>query len=167
MTLKEYNEVVKDHADALFRFLMKNIRNSADAEDLAQVAFEKLWNNREKVEYKYAKAFLFRVGYNAMIDNYRKMRRINIPGTLPDKGQMPEGYNYELKEALEMGLNKLNQDQRSVLLLRDYEGYSYKEIAEITGLSESQVKVYIFRARKNMRDFLGSYHKIKVAKYGH
>ena len=44
--------------------------------------------------------------------------------------------------------------QKSVVLLRDYEGYNYAEIAEITGLSESQVKVYIFRARKALKEYI-------------
>jgi len=51
-------------------------------------------------------------------------------------------------------LDKLPEIQRSVLLLRDYEGYNYAEIAEITGLNESQVKVYIFRARQTMKDYI-------------
>ncbi|MEA3444640.1 MAG: sigma factor-like helix-turn-helix DNA-binding protein, partial [Bacteroidota bacterium] len=46
--------------------------------------------------------------------------------------------------------------QRSVVVLRDYEGYSYKEIAEITELSESQVKVYIYRARLFLKNYIGS-----------
>ena len=46
------------------------------------------------------------------------------------------------------------QIQKSVVLLRDYEGYSYAEIAEITDLSESQVKVYIFRARKTLQAYI-------------
>ena len=47
------------------------------------------------------------------------------------------------------------EDQRSVILLRDYEGYSYKEISELTGLSESQVKVYIYRGRLFLKEKIG------------
>jgi RNA polymerase sigma factor (sigma-70 family) len=51
---------------------------------------------------------------------------------------------------------KLPDMQKTVLLLRDYEGYDYAEIGKITNLSESQVKVYIFRARKEMKKYLVS-----------
>lgn len=60
-------------------------------------------------------------------------------------------YNHEysdLKEQLDKALDNLAQIQKTVIMLRDYEDYSYEEIGQITGLSESQVKVYIYRARK-------------------
>jgi RNA polymerase sigma-70 factor (ECF subfamily) len=56
---------------------------------------------------------------------------------------------------LQRALELLPHDQKMVLMLRDYEGYSYEEIEEITGLSESQVKVYIYRARVSMKKYLG------------
>lgn len=57
-------------------------------------------------------------------------------------------------------MEKLSDIQRSVLLLRDYEGYSYEEIGQITGLNESQVKVYIFRARMFMKNYLVSLDRV-------
>jgi RNA polymerase sigma-70 factor (ECF subfamily) len=62
--------------------------------------------------------------------------------------------NFDLKEVLEEALNTLPEKQKAVILLRDYEGYSYDEIAEITELSASQVKVYIFRARKALQAYI-------------
>ena len=59
-----------------------------------------------------------------------------------------------MREILDEALGRLPEIQKSVVLLRDYEGYNYAEIAEITGLSESQVKVYIFRARKSLQSYL-------------
>ena len=61
---------------------------------------------------------------------------------------------------LEKALNKLPEIQKSVVLLRDYEGYSYEEIGEICGLKESQVKVYIFRARTFLKNYIGSIEKV-------
>ena len=60
----------------------------------------------------------------------------------------------DLSEILSEALSKLPEIQRSVILLRDYEGYSYKEIAEVTKLSESAVKVYIYRARLFLKNYL-------------
>ena len=59
-----------------------------------------------------------------------------------------------MREVLVSALAKLPPVQKTVVLLRDYEAYSYQEIAEITGLNESQVKVYIFRARAFMKEFI-------------
>jgi len=53
-------------------------------------------------------------------------------------------------------VDKLPEIQRSVVMLRDYEGYSYEEIGKITNLSESQVKVYIYRARVFLKKFIVS-----------
>ena len=69
------------------------------------------------------------------------------------------GYS-DLKEILDEAVEKLPEIQRSVLLLRDYEGYSYEEIGQITGLNESQVKVYIYRARIFMKNYLVSMDKV-------
>jgi len=61
-----------------------------------------------------------------------------------------------LKKALESALSRLNETQRSLVLLKDYEGYSYLEIGQITGLTESQVKVYLHRARTQLKNYLVS-----------
>jgi RNA polymerase sigma-70 factor (ECF subfamily) len=63
------------------------------------------------------------------------------------------GYS-DLKEVLDLALSRLSEIQRTVVLLRDYEGYSYEEIGEITGLNEAQVKVYIYRARLTLKQYL-------------
>jgi len=59
-----------------------------------------------------------------------------------------------LQKVLNDALDKLPEVQKTVVLLRDYEGYNYAEIAEITNLSESQVKVYIFRARQTLKEYI-------------
>ncbi len=61
---------------------------------------------------------------------------------------------YELQDLLEVALSTLSTTQKSILLLRDSEGYDYKEIGEILKLNESQVKVYLFRARKKIKKYL-------------
>jgi RNA polymerase sigma factor (sigma-70 family) len=63
--------------------------------------------------------------------------------------------NHDLKSILDQALNTLSDIQKSVILLRDYEGYNYKEIAEVTGLNLSQVKVYIFRGRQKLKNYIG------------
>ena len=165
MTPQEYNRCVELYADRVFRFIMKNIRNQGDAEDVVQNAFEALWKNHSKVEFKKARSYLFTTAYNNMIDNIRKMKRIEYPERIPERIKKDEYANFDLSETLNIAINQLSAIQRSVLLLRDYEGYSYKEIGKITELSESQVKVYIFRARKKLQSILLSLdHTIRSTK---
>ena len=61
----------------------------------------------------------------------------------------------DLSEILNDAVKLLPEIQRTVVLLRDYEGYSYKEIGDITELSEAQVKVYIYRARIFLKNYIG------------
>jgi RNA polymerase sigma-70 factor (ECF subfamily) len=154
VTTKEYNICVKSYSDGAYRFILKNIRHEADAEDVVQTAFERLWMNHANVSFDTAKSYIFTTAYRLMIDLIRKNKRIEYTETLPETEIRNKGENFELKELLEKGLQTLSEVQRSVLLLRDYEGYDYKEIGEIVNLNESQVKVYIFRARQKLQVFI-------------
>ena len=154
MTERDYNECVNLYADNVFRFIVKNLRHEEDAKDIVQTAFEKLWRNLETVNVEKSKSFLFTVAYNQMIDHIRKIKRI----TLKDEFKAEiKTYNQpvsNIKKNLQDALNTLNETQKSLVLLKDYEGYSYEEIGQITGLNESQVKVYLHRARLNLRNYL-------------
>ncbi len=159
MTVAEYNKCVDLFSDRLFRFILKKIKNEADAQDVVQNTFLKMWQNCEKVEFPKAKSYLFTVAYRDMIDGIRKMSKISQPETMPDRATSAAAPS-DIKDLLNRGLQRLSDVQRSVVMLKDYEGYSYKEIGEIVNLSEAQVKVYIFRARKKLKEFLVSVDKI-------
>lgn len=156
MTVNEYNLCVDELADRVFRFVLKNTRNEDLARDLVQDCFEKLWLKREKVEFERCKSYLFTMAHNAIIDNWRKDKgHADIAEHEESVGYEAQSYT-GLKPIIEKALEKLPEVQKSVLLLRDYEGYDYAEIGKICELSESQVKVYIYRARMAMKNYLGS-----------
>jgi RNA polymerase sigma factor (sigma-70 family) len=154
MTEQEYNDCVTQHADGVYRFIVKNLRHEADAHDVVQNSFEKLWINRATVDNLKCKAYLFTIAYNQMIDHIRKVKRISLKDEFPAGTLVANDPQNQLKKALDEALSKLNETQRSLVLLKDYEGYSYDEIAEIMNLSESQVKVYLHRARLSLRDYI-------------
>ncbi len=159
MTEQAYNECVDAYADGVFRFIVKNLRHEEDARDIVQTAFEKLWKNRETVEYEKAKSFLFTVAYNQMIDHIRKNKRMTLRESFSPETKIQERSgtsSQRTKQLLMEALNRLNETQRSLVMLKDYEGYSYEEIGRITGLNESQVKVYLHRARVSLRNYLVS-----------
>jgi RNA polymerase sigma factor (sigma-70 family) len=153
MTVSEYNICVRDYSDNIYRFVLRHIRNVEKAEDIVQDVFEKVWIKVEDVSFEKAKSYLFQAAYNTMIDSIRKDSRLHFSQDI-DSDERCYQKQTDLQEVLHNALKRLPQIQQSVILLRDYEGYSYEEIGDILSLNESQVKVYIFRARKNLRDYL-------------
>lgn len=156
MTRNEYNKAVDLHADGLYRFVLKNMRDTDAAKDVVQDVFTKLWVKHETVEFEKSKSYLFTAGYNTMIDVFRKNKRLTELDESATNRQSSAMQNPDLADILEEALARLPEIQRSVVMLRDYEGYNYQEIGEIVGITESQVKVYIFRGRKALQKYLKS-----------
>jgi len=156
MTAAEYNQCVDLHSDGVYRFILKNIRDEEAAMDIVQDAFEKMWLKFREISAASAKSYLFTTAYHRMIDYTRKEKRMDRMQDRFDNRQDDSGHYSDLKEILDEALNRLPGLQKSLILLRDYEGYNYEEIGKITGLNESQVKVYIFRARTALKNYLVS-----------
>ncbi|MBC7949914.1 MAG: RNA polymerase sigma factor [Chitinophagaceae bacterium] len=154
MTEKEYNQCVKTYADNVYRFIVKNLKHEEDARDVVQTAFEKMWRNREEIDPVKCKSYLFTVAYHQMIDHIRKVKRVQLKEEFSAETRVHDKPAHNLKKVLEEALSRLSETQRSLVLLKDYEGYSYNEIGQITGLSESQVKVYLHRARVQLKEYL-------------
>ncbi len=132
------------------------MRDEEKAKDIVQDTFERLWMKVTDVNFEKVKSYLFTTAYNAMVDLSRREKKV---GEYNETKVRRMGHNEQysdLKEILNEALQKLPEIQRSVVMLRDYEGYNYEEIGEITNLNESQVKVYIFRARKFLKEYIGS-----------
>jgi RNA polymerase sigma factor (sigma-70 family) len=156
MTLAEFNLCVDEYSDRLYRFVLKNIRDASIAEDIIQETFEKMWIKHDNVTYSKAKSYLFTVAYHTLIDYTRKMKNMaEYIKQSDDEYKLTDQYS-DLKENLDWALQRIPEIQRSVIILRDYEGYNYDEIGEITGLNENQVKVYIYRGRIALRKLIGS-----------
>jgi len=154
MTEREYNNCVTEYADNVYRFILKNLRHEEDARDVVQTAFEKMWRNREEVDAQKCKSYLFTVAYHQMIDHIRKVKRITLKEEFNENAKIQHQPAHNLKKVLEEALGRLNETQRSLVLLKDYEGYSYEEIGKIMDLNASQVKVYLHRARVQLKEYL-------------
>jgi RNA polymerase sigma factor (sigma-70 family) len=155
MTEREYNQCVDQYADGVYRFILKNMQVPEDAQDVVQSAFEKMWKNHQDVKIETAKAYLFTVAYNQMIDHIRKNKRMTLVDEFSESLKISWSKQTSLKGELERALQQLTPLQKSLILLKDYEGYSYDEIGEITSLNASQVKVYLHRARMQMKEYIG------------
>lgn len=154
MTEREYNECVDTHSDNVYRFILKNLRHKEDSHDIVQSAFEKLWRNHREVMSEKSKAYLFTVAYHEMIDHLRRVKKTELREEFNDVARVQNKHGNNLRKVLEEALARLSEIQRSLVLLKDYEGYNYDEIGQITGLNETQVKVYLHRARVHLKDYL-------------
>lgn len=150
MDAKAYNESVTTWADSLFRFALKNVREEEEAKDIVQSAFETLWLKKEDVCIEKVKSFLFTIVYRRAMDFHRKVPLIQVE-VLPDENTYTMHDQIDNKKLLAQAFEQLNPRDKQLILLKDWEGYPYEEIATITNLSASQVKVYLHRARKSLK----------------
>jgi len=155
MTVKEYNRSVEEYADPVYRFIRGNLRDEERANDIVQDSYEKLWRRVAEIDYKVVKSWLFATAYNNMIDIIRKEKRITSLEPVHENELIYDSQYSDLNEILNEALMRLPEQQKTSVMLRDYEGYSYKEIAEITGFSEAQVKINIYRGRIALKDYIG------------
>jgi len=155
MTVKEYNRSVEEFSDSVYRFIRANLKDDDRSNDIVQDSYEKLWRNVTDIEYTVVKSWLFSTAYHAMIDIIRKEKRMTSLEISPENDLMSEAQYSDLNEILHVALDRLPENQKSLVLLRDYEGYSYREIGEITGLNEAQVKINIYRGRMSLKSFIG------------
>jgi len=156
MTSEEFNKIVDNYSDNVYRFILKNIRDKDKAQDIIQDTYEKLWRKVDEVSFEKAKSYLFAAAYHTMIDVIRRDKK-QVRFDSINKSTFYESNEFTgAKEIIDRAVQNLPEVQRSVVMLRDYEGYSYREITDITGLTEDQVKVYIYRARVYLKENLKS-----------
>ena len=145
----------------LFRLALRITLNWADAEDVVQETMLKVWNRREQWEQiESMEAFCMTICRNVALDRQKRMENRNesledVGHDAPDRsyGANPEeqAVQRDKVERVRRLMNRLPEKQRTCMQLRDVEGKAYKEIAEVMGITEQQVKVNIFRARQTIK----------------
>lgn len=156
MTTCEYNDCVKQLGDDLYRFALRYTGDGEKSRDAVQDAFVTLWERHKELKYKGIKGYLIRILYHILVNGHRhevvcRNARDNL---MPEQENYEQHHTFELHDAMQKALRQLPEIQRQLLLLKDLEGYNYSEIAEMAGINEQQVGVYLFRARKKMRELL-------------
>jgi RNA polymerase sigma-70 factor (ECF subfamily) len=151
MTKDDFIICAKQFTPNLLRFSKRVAGSAMEAEDIVQECFEVLWKNRDKVEMKSAKSYLFSVAHKKIIDTFRAdVKMENFESVFTELiGKQDETDDQQL---VQLAINQIPALYKELLTLRDLESYSYKEIEEITHLTEAQVKVYLFRARKAIKE---------------
>lgn len=143
----------------LYRLALRITCNNAEAEDVVQDTLIKVWNRRERwEEIESMEAFCMTICRNLALDKIKKMG--NQHDSLDDSQQdRPSALNNPYEEMNQKDriqlvrriVDELPEKQRTCIQLRDFEGKSYKEVAEIMLISEDQVKINIFRGRQTIK----------------
>jgi len=147
--------------DKLFRVALRITMQREEAEDVVQETMIKLWNQREKLhEIDSLEAYAITITRNLALDHQRKAANnvLSIDGgtAIPEHSINPYDsiYAQEGLRNINRLMGELPEKQRTCMQLRDFEGKNYREIAEILSITEDQVKVNIFRARKYIKEHL-------------
>lgn len=160
ITDEEFKKFVRTYTPHLLRFATRIGGSVLEPHDILQECFETLWRNKDSVHPGSVKSFLFTVAHRRIIDSYRRLKiTVNEMEVEEDISEEPFTRTSETHEIIHMGLKCLSPLHRELVVLRDLEGYNYQEIGKICELTESQVKVYLFRARKSLKTAVESFEK--------
>ncbi|GAO29325.1 RNA polymerase sigma factor [Geofilum rubicundum] len=133
MTEQAYNHCVELHADNLYRFILKNIKDEDKASDIVQDAYEKMWRYKEGVDPEKAKSYLFTTAYHVLVDTVKKDQKM-----VPFERHTPTDYYTDsqysdLNDILHRAIDQLPADQKMVLMLRDYEAIRMRKLRKLQG----------------------------------
>ena len=158
MTELEYSETVTKYEHRLIGFIMSKTKDIDMSRDVTQDAFLKLWLNKSSVIPSKAKSWLFTTAYNHMINLLKVKSRLTGEDMIENKedGTFNTIEHFDTKEIILEEIKNLNQRDRRLIVLRDVHKFTYAEIGDRMNLTETQVKVYLFRVRKKLKDKLKS-----------
>jgi len=147
-----FNKIARKFSNNLYRFVLFHIKDEATSQDIVQEAFIKLWECRKDVDAERALSWLYSTCRNLFLNYQRHKKVVKNHAENFEYTPYMENNQFENSDLIKACIEGMSETQKTIILLRDLEGYDYRSIADIMKLSESQVKVYLFRARKKFRD---------------
>ena len=150
-----FEQIYEEQFDRIYRYALAQMGNPASAEELTQEAFLRLFENGARV--RNPKAWLFRVANNLRTDWFREQKASNTPRAGCETAIVdPERVlqEQELAKRVVSAIAALSVSQRECITLRQYGEMSYREIADLLDMSIDEVKVHLYRARRNLRQRL-------------
>jgi RNA polymerase sigma-70 factor (ECF subfamily) len=168
MNQSEFLETVMPFKDKVFRLAKRLLVSTEEAEDATQELYFKLWNNKSKLkEYNSVEAFAMTMTKNYCFDRLKSKQASNLTlvhsnykekGTTLDK-QVEFNDSVSLVHQL---IEKLPEQQKIIIQLRDIEEYEFDEIAEMLDLQPTAIRVSLSRARKTIREQLIKQHNYGI-----
>ncbi len=166
-----FESLIEEYQKRIFSIAYRMVSNPEDAADLTQEVIVKIFKNLDKFQgnAKFS-TWVYRIATNTCLDELKKNKRYttysldkeieteegSLMGELPDKGPTPEqaAEKKAIQTAVREAIGKLPTDHKKVMILRDLQGLSYEEIADVVGCSVGTVKSRISRARENLKKIL-------------
>lgn len=161
MQLKEFENIVKEVQNPMYRMALSFMKDESSARDVVQDAIIRLWQNADKLEaVDNMVAWSLRITRNLCIDKKRKVKIVpteldaafGIMSTTPDPAK--QTVIDDQMTVLDKAMSELNEKQRTAMVLREVEGFSYQEIAEAMEENINQVKILIHRGRLKLKAFI-------------
>src|SRR5262245_52716712 len=174
-----YDELVRTYSASLFHVAYRMLGDSAEASDAVQEIFLKVFRNIGGFKGEAAlKTWVFRIGFSEILNRLRWWRRrhrfatmsldeqpngssagLSLPSPSPSPEQLLQ--SKEQETAIQQALGRISKDHRSIIVLRDIEGFSYNEIADVLGVSIGTVKSRLARARSDLKKSLMRYLSVQ------
>jgi len=163
--MEAFRCLVEAHQARVIGTISKMLGSDAEAEDLAQQVFIRIWKSapRYRPTAKFT-TWLFRITRNLVFNELRRKRHFvdqadEMPEPAERRDQEPDKVlmEGELQSAIQNAIDQLPESQRLAIILRRYEGMAYEEIAAVMGTSVPAVKSILFRARAELRERLEKY----------
>ena len=152
--LEAFNQLFKRYERKVYMYCMRVLLDDDMARDAFQEAFMRLYEHRKSYDGRNFMVWFFTIVRNVCL-NMRRNKKTTVPFETSSANETDaEVKDVVLHDQIVLALNRLPIDYREALVLYEYDGYSYQEIADITGASIATVKIRIYRARKMLRTIL-------------
>lgn len=169
MNQQEFVKLITPFKDKLFRMAKRLLVSTEEAEDATQEVLVKLWNKNETLDnYSSVEALAMTMTKNYCLDQLKSKRASNLQivhnnysdraATVQKQIEDKDSWNW-----VEKIIEKLPEQQRLIVQMRDVEEYEFSEIAEILDMNETAVRVALSRARKEIREQLIKKHNYGIA----
>lgn len=157
MDAETFKKVFLPYHQKLYRIAYRIVQDAANAEDIVQETFIKLWNKRgDMKDIENTEAFSIIILRNTCLDHLRKTKNdyhTNYDADIPETASLVKQIEIQDEaERVKKLINKLPEQQRQVMIMKHWDGYSDEEIEQITGISPGNIRVILSRARKTIRE---------------
>ena len=165
----EFMQVITPFRDKVFRLAKRLLVSVEEAEDATQEVLVKLWNKKETLQsYNSVEAFAMTMTKNYCLDQLKSKRAGNLKivhnnFTAPEAGILQQTEDRDSWSWVEKIIDKLPEQQKLIVQMRDIEQYEYEEIAKIMDMNETAIRVALSRARKTIREFVTKTHSYGIA----
>lgn len=155
---KSFEQIILKYKDKIIYFINKYVKNIDTSEDLAQDVFVYILIHKIDYDFKYSlKTYLFTIAKSKALNYIKRSKKIIYTENIEyeDEQELEERvFNIQRKQDLKSSINKLKPEYQKAIYLADIEQLSYKEIENVLGKNNSQIKSLIHRSRKSLKKIL-------------